>query len=1822
MALRLLFVVLVSILAKPATAADRPKASKPDGNRLTYLDEVNPWYPNKDFPKLTTPQWVGEKGVEAVVILAIDDMRDPAKYERFLRPILNRLKRIDGRAAMSIMTCRVKPDDRQLQTWLDEGVSLECHTIDHPCPLLAGGDFQKAKSTYDRCVDLMNRIPRNKPVAFRTPCCDSLNTVSPRFYAEIFNRWTPILNYLQIDSSVFNFFTSADKSIPRELVLEAVKDEGMRSNGVRGKKSSPAHPQTRTPAHSRKFRERFLKYLPRNLKRGGHVHNHFVNTIENYPYPYVIGNSCWQFPCVAPSDWSAQHLHGKNNPQTVADWKAALDITVKKQGVFCLVFHPHGWIKAEQVVDLIDHAVKTHGRKVKFLNFREAAERLKKNLYDGAMAPRTADTIPGDFLLDANNDGYMDIILGGRKAYTGRIEVEPRLRLWDQQTRAWRALKMPCALTVRGAHEYRFTGTRFGILDKDGMASFLHDFVDFDPHGIWSFSKTGWVRLAAGFKGISIAKESKYTSGFLFPPHCCGVRLRDLNGDGISELIVRDLHNSGIYRIGSVANSWKKLPYELPGDLSIVAKSADPKVDCQDAGLRFVDLNADGRDDIVFSNHERYGVWLFKDMKSGWSVEVLNVKRGAAKPQAGKPVLPPIVRKDGTNNGFFVHGRHLCWQNEDTDKLPDLIYRVSFDDVLKKAKPKSSAKNRGQAKISKPMSPQMSLKAMQPRPGFQVQLVAAEPLVRDPVAFEWGPDGRLWVAEMADYPVGTNPTRKRGSRTTSSGGRIRVLTDTNGDGVYDKSTLFLDGLNFPNGVLPWRKGVLITAAPDIIYAEDTNGDGKADVKRVLFTGFGQGNQQHRANGLVRGLDNWIYCANGESDGRIKSTKTGTIVDIRGRDFRFNPDTGELQTVTGRTQFGRNRDDWENWFGNNNSNPLYHFVLDDRYLARNPHVRYPDPRVQVSVRPGAAAVFPVSKAMPRFNDYHTLNRFTSACSAIIYRDTLFGPAFAGNSFVSEPVHNLVHREIVKPTGVTFTSRRADDEQRSEFLASRDNWFRPTMLKTGPDGALYIADMYRLVIEHPQYIPKELQKDWDFRAGEKMGRIYRVFPKGKKLRRIPRLDGMTTARLVAALSDSNGWVRDTAQRLLIDRNDKSAAALLEALAKSRARQEAGHPALARLHALGTLDGLGALKPSVIATALSDPHPGIRRHAVRLAERQLNTSPELAAKVAKLAGDRDPLVRMQVAYSLGEWNDAKSGDVLAALLRRDSGNRYITAAALSSVNTKNLGTLVAAVLGKAPVADAPGSPVSPVLSLAASMGGKRTLLDVLQRITRPIDPKQPAGKWKFHVRQIAALTAFHGGLQSRGQSLRKLISSAKKPAAERLEVQVGRLYLFATQTAFAQGNGTRIAERVVAVRALPLAADFENNAGNMALGCRELLIPQEDARVQAAVVDALARLNHPNVPKTLLRDWKSHTPSLRTEIVDALLGRRSWTRALLTAIRKGDVRPAEISAVHRQRLLSLRNRELRQLAADVLKSVRFDANRAKVVAAYQSALKLTGNISHGKAVFKKTCSICHKLEGVGKQVGPDLIGLKVKSPQSLLVAILDPNRNVESRYVNYVAVTKAGRSFAGLLASEAGGSITLVGPDGKEQVLLRGEIELLRSTAKSAMPEGLEKDLKPQDAADVMAYVASVKSDLPQRKPNGRFPRTIRPRKDGSFTLAADDCEIYGPSLKFEAKHQNLGWWGSPRDRAVWPVYVPAEQTYSVQIEFACDAKNAGNAFVLECGRKSVTAKIPSTGGWDTYRKRNIGTITLPAGQQRIAARASKSLKGYVVDLKSVTLTPVRK
>jgi len=1085
-----------------------------------------------------------------------------------------------------------------------------------------------------------------------------------------------------------------------------------------------------------------------------------------------------------------------------------------------------------------------------------------------------------------------------------------------------------------------------------------------------------------------------------------------------------------------------------------------------------------------------------------------------------------------------------------------------------------------------------SLRAIHVRPGFTVELVAAEPLVVDPVAFDWGPDGRLWVAEMRDYPSGLDGEGK-------PGGTIRCLEDVDGDGRYDRATVFLDEVPFPSGVKVWRQGIIVTAAPDIIYAEDTDGDGRADRREILFHGFGEGNQQHRVNGLTFGLDNWLYCGNGDSGGTIESTKTGEKVPIGFRDFRIRPDDGSLDLVLGQSQFTRVRDDWGNWFGSSNSDPLYQFLLDDRYAKRNRHVALPNLRVDVSETPGAAPVYPLSTPLPRFNDFNAVNRFTSACGATIYRDELFGPQFAGNAYVSEPVHNLVHREVMSRAGVRFVSRRAEDEQRSEFLASSDNWFRPTTLRTGPDGALWIADMYRAVIEHPDYIPAEWQKHLDLRAGDTMGRIYRVYPTDAPPRAIPRLDRLDTAGLVAAIDSPNGPQRDMAQQLLVWRNDGAAVPLLNEVVASSARP------LARLHALCTLDGLEAIDEAALLAGLRDPSGGVRRHALRLAEPWLPRSAAVAAAALRLANDDDPQVRLQLGCTLGAWGDPRSGETLGRMAIADADDPYIAAAIISSVGPAQLDGVTSAVLSAAAAGHPPAELLQNVMAVAASTDDSRPLVRLLGLLAAPHDGA--FARW-----QIAALAGLLDMLDGRNSSLatfRGKADDATKAAIDRLQP------LFTQARATLRNEQGEPADRLAALGLVGRGLDLQQSDLDLIAG---LLTARTSPEIQSAAVAALARIDDPRVPTLLLARWKGYGSALRGEVLDALLRRQASTAALLDALEHGDVAAAEIDASRRQRLMESPYEVLRARAAKLFADS-VASNRQSVIDEYRQALAAPGDALRGKEVFRKHCAACHRLEGVGAAVGPDLAALTDASPEALLVAVFAPNRAVESKFISYSALTSAGQTYTGMLAAETGASVTLIGQDGKEITILRTDLESLSSTSRSLMPEGLEKDVSQRDFADVVAYLSAARS--PRRLFAGNQPKVIAPEAlRGELWLLASDAAIYGETLVYDGQGRDLARWQSSTDHAVWDFDVTAAGQYIVRIDYACDDAAAGNAYQLAIGNATIGGKVKGTGNHETYRQLAIGRMTLQPGRYRAVLRPDGKLSGDLMNLKSVRITPV--
>lgn len=709
--------------------------------------------------------------------------------------------------------------------------------------------------------------------------------------------------------------------------------------------------------------------------------------------------------------------------------------------------------------------------------------------------------------------------------------------------------------------------------------------------------------------------------------------LHDFDCDGVPEKLVSTPQVNEIYQ-QDATGAWVKEDYALPEGVWLVDEAG------RDAGLRFLDLNGDGFDDILFANDARYAIYLWtKNVQPqlgwtrGWSQFV------SAGERKGEGLEPPsLVDTTVTLEDGWV-----------------IVRRKMEDGVLVEAA-RVSAKQLIAFDMPPPKTPEEALASFRVREGFRVELVAAEPLVVDPIAFDWDAQGRLWVVEMRDYPLGLNG---RGQ----PGGVIKVLEDSDGDGRYDRATPFLEGVAFPTGVLPWKRGVLISAAPDLLYAEDTDGDGRADVKQVLFTGFHQGNQQHLFNGFAWGLDGWVYASNGDSGGHVKSLATGRELSISGRDIRFRPETGEVETVSGQSQFGRQRDDWGHWFGNNNSTWIWHVTMPEHYLRRNPRLAVTAVHTVTSRYENWTRVFPASPPMVRPNQPWSLNHVTSACGPAPYRDDWFGPEFAASVFISEPVHNLIHREVLEPYGASFSSRRAPGEEEREFLASTDPWFRPTSLKTGPEGALYVADMYRFVVEHPEWISPEQQARLDLRAGDDKGRIYRIVPEHRPRRPIPRLDDLTVPELASALDSSNGWQRDMAMRLLLERNDPAAVEPLKQLLTLT------HMPQVRLQALATLGLLGQLGRNELLAALADPHPAVRAEALRQSEALARDDDDaLWAAVAVLAQDSEASVRLQAAFSLGAWPPARHEPVLRELARRPDTDEWIRQALLSSLRPES--------------------------------------------------------------------------------------------------------------------------------------------------------------------------------------------------------------------------------------------------------------------------------------------------------------------------------------------------------------------------------------------------------------------------------------------------------------------------------------------------------------------------------------------------------------------------
>jgi putative membrane-bound dehydrogenase-like protein len=953
------------------------------------------------------------------------------------------------------------------------------------------------------------------------------------------------------------------------------------------------------------------------------------------------------------------------------------------------------------------------------------------------------------------------------------------------------------------------------------------------------------------------------------------------------------------------------------------------------------------------------------------------------------------------------------------------------------------------------VEPAKAVETFQIKKGFRLELVAAEPLVNSPVTMAFDENGRLYVVEMIDY------SERRDE--TPHAGRIRLLEDTDGDGKFDKSTIFADNLAWPTAVICYGGGIFVGATPDIIWLKDTNGDGKADERKVVFTGFGSGaarlNVQALINSFNWGLDNRIHGATGPIGGNeVKSTSTNSspALDLRGRDFNFDPRSMRMQAEAGGGQYGMSFDSLGRKFVCSNSDHLQMLLFDLRYAARNPAFAMPSPRISIAADGPAAEVFRLSPDEPwrivrtrwrisgvvpgtvegggRVSGY-----FTGATGATIYRGNAYGPEFVDNAFIGDAGGNLVHRKVLSPNGVALMGKRPADEQDAEFLASRDTWFRPVHFQNAPDGCLYIADMYREVIEHPWSIPQAIKKHIDLNSGNDRGRIYRVVPENFVQPKLPKLGTATIPQLVGNLDSPNGWTRDTAARLLYERQDRRAVSELEML---YARTKS---ALTRIHVLYALQGLLVLDSKHLLPALADQDERVREHAVRLSETVVlgskGAGPLADRMLAMAAREISPRVRYQLAFTLGDVRSPARPKALAELIQHDADSPWMRAAVLSSL-ADGAGEVFAQLVRDVRFRGQPGSDEF-LRQLAEMIGARNSYADakpVLEFVTKP-DPNAPVATW---------VRALGDGAVRAGTTL---------AALDRLSHLKG-VFAAAAQTV---GNEKATeSARVQAAQLLALTSYAESGAK---------LVPLLDSPLEPlklAALGSLARFPAPEVGGEFIKRWGGFSPRARTDALPALTTRPERALLLLQAVEAGSVKPADLPAASVRALQASKDKAVAALAAKVFPPA---PKLADVLKSFQSALDLRGDPARGKAIYTERCASCHRAGTDGFALGPDFVTVRTAGKEKLLSSIIEPNAEIAPQFIAFQVDTKDGESYTALIGNETPSDVTLRMASGQNLTLPRSKVKGMKSSGQSLMPENLAAGLTPQAMADLLEFVLTA-------------------------------------------------------------------------------------------------------------------------------------------------------
>ena len=989
-----------------------------------------------------------------------------------------------------------------------------------------------------------------------------------------------------------------------------------------------------------------------------------------------------------------------------------------------------------------------------------------------------------------------------------------------------------------------------------------------------------------------------------------------------------------------------------------------------------------------------------------------------------------------------------------------------------------------------PTAPEKSAAQIKVHSDFNVNLAAAEPLIEKPISIDWDAQGRMWVAETPEYPAGRKVApggpvdRKDGKKIKTdvedrpARDRISILEDTNGDGVMDKKTVFYDGLELVTSLVFYKDGVIVSQAPDIYWLRDTNHDGIAETKTLLYTGFGTMDTHAVLSNMRWGLDSWIYATLGYSGGKIKSADGQTdFGSLNSAVIRFKPDGSGMEQVSSKGGNTWGMDfawDGELFFSQANCSHVDHVVVPENTLSRG-KVGNTTSFKDIADHDRS---FPIrSYEKQAYVQIDCVGGFTAASGCCIYNGGAWPEKYNYTHYVTEPTVNLVHQDFLKPDGVTFVASKDPEHAKDEFVAGNDLWFRPIHVRVGPDGAMYILDFYNQAAVHndtrgPKHGPNNaaVRPDRD----HYFGRVWRVQHKDAKKFEMPNLAKASPAELVKALEHPNEFVRMTAHRLLMENENADAIPALQTLATRFDKS-----AEARVHALWILGKKAALNEKLISTLMSDTSPALRKNAFRVASETVQpgiSPPQLILAILQHLNEPDARVRLAALQALGYFplekqvaqmliasypslNDQWSQSAAIGLTAR---NPFVFLEALLEFNNPAIVKNFAAELSKqiATPQNAAWAEQT-VRTLAAKTQGSDELKQiVLENLAKNLNATV-IPDWN---------AALEGALKALLGSANSGVASAAVPLASRWDKKgalAAELKTLQNQLMAKLDEANQTDDQ----RAQIIASLLSLRKSNAAIlpSVAKILGSNSSGSLQKQVVQSLGNTGESAVGNIFSDAYAKVSTELQSAIFAQTIKRGDWSLAFLDAVKEGKISSASLSADSVHRLRTHADLAVSKRAAEIFDSARPEAKeKNSLIAKLTPVVTQPGKAANGRRLFLQNCGVCHKFNGEGKDVGPNLTGMGAHGPAELLVHVLDPNRVVEPNFVATSIESNDGETVDGIVARENKDAVVIKNASGEFEVP-RQKIKSQRSTGRSLMPEGFEA-LGGESLRDILAYLCA--------------------------------------------------------------------------------------------------------------------------------------------------------